>query len=62
MLKLWLRLREDIRGISALEYAVLAAVLLVMIVAGIELLDPEGLFTSAKEAIDTAKDGATSGG
>ena len=54
MLKLWFALKRDERGISALEYAVLAAVLLVAIVAGIGFLDVEGLFTNAREAIDTA--------
>src|SRR5690554_4000369 len=35
MLKLLMKLKRDERGISALEYAVLAGVLLVIIVAGV---------------------------
>jgi len=46
------QLKDDSRGISALEYAVLAAVVIVAVVAGLKLLDIEGLFGGAKGAID----------
>jgi len=54
-------LRRDERGISALEYAVLAAIVLVAVVAGIRLLDPTGLFAEAAKAISDAPGGAPGG-
>ncbi len=47
-------LKHDDRGISALEYAVLAALLLGLIVAGVQMLNPTELFQSAADAIDAA--------
>ncbi|WP_397475036.1 Flp family type IVb pilin [Pusillimonas sp.] len=54
MLHLLMTLKRDERGISALEYAVLAALLLGLIVAGVQMLNPEALFQSAADAIDAA--------
>jgi len=59
--KLWVaarNLKDDVQGIAALEYAVLAAIVLVLIVAGIALLDPKSLFESAANSINAAKDAA----
>lgn len=63
--KLWVTagsLRDDVRGIAALEYAVLAAILLVIIVAGIVKLNPASLFNSAAEAINSATQAAANAG
>lgn len=56
--KLWIvarNLKDDTRGIAALEYAVLAAIVLGLVVAG--LSDTSGissLFTAMKNAITNA--------
>jgi len=54
MWTLFTALKYDERGISALEYAVLAALLLGLIVAGVQMLDPTALFEAAGGAIDDA--------
>ena len=54
MIQLLMALKRDERGISALEYAVLAALLLGLIVAGVQMLNPTALFESAETAITNA--------
>lgn len=59
--KLWVAarsLKDDVQGIAALEYAVLAAIILVLIVVGIQTMDVGALFNSAANAIDSAKTAA----
>ncbi len=53
MLKFMKSLSLDNRGVSALEYAILAAVLLAAVVAGVEILGPgiKGAFQGAADAL-----------
>lgn len=51
-------LRRDERGASAIEYAIMAAVLVGVIIVALGLLDLDGIFTD----INTAIDGAGSSG
>lgn len=56
MMKLFMALKRDERGISALEYAVLAALILGAIVVGLSQFDVAGLFTNAATEINAARD------
>lgn len=60
--KLWIaarNLKDDTRGIAALEYAVLAAIVLGLVVAGLSNTSGiSGLFDAMKTAIDGAKTAA----
>ncbi|WP_372860659.1 Flp family type IVb pilin [Spongiibacter sp.] len=47
-------LRKDEKGASAIEYAVMAAVLVAVIILAIQLLDLDGVFTDINTAIDAA--------
>lgn len=53
ILDLWMKLQRDERGISALEYAVLAAVLIGLIVTAVELFGGglSGLFGGAIDQV-----------
>jgi len=64
MLKLLMALKRDERGISALEYAVLAGVLLVVIVTGVVAFGDniDTLFGAASDAITEATTAAEGGG
>ena len=55
------RLKSDERGISAIEYAILAGVLVVAIVTLVMAFGDEigGLFGGATEALQDAQDGGT---
>lgn len=61
MLNFLKALRRDERGVSALEYAILAALLVGLIVAGVGLIDPTALFQNAADEIGAAVT-ATDGG
>lgn len=55
--KLWValgNLKDDARGVTALEYAILAAIVIAAIVAGLTTLDIGGLFSNLKDTIDSA--------
>ena len=55
--KLWIaarNLKDDTRGIAALEYAVLAGIVLATVVAGLSGTDVADLFTRMKTAITSA--------
>lgn len=57
MKKLLQALKRDERGVSAVEYAILAGILLVIIVAGVTTFGDSiaGLFTDTAAAIDAAR-------
>ena len=60
LLQLLQRLKRDERGISALEYAILAAVLVVIIVGGLTIFG--GAITDLfQDAADTLGDASTAG-
>ncbi|MAK43101.1 MULTISPECIES: Flp family type IVb pilin [Spongiibacter] len=48
------KFRDDERGASAIEYAIMAAVLIGVIIAAIGLLDLGGIFTDINADIDAA--------
>lgn len=58
--KLWVAmdsLKRDERGVSAIEYAILVAVVVAAVAAGVSLLDidgPDGPFGKAQAAIEAA--------
>ncbi|RLM22685.1 hypothetical protein BIY29_11905 [Brenneria alni] len=56
MRKLLKMLKKDERGVSALEYAILAGVVVVVVAAGVGKFktDIETLFTNASKSISTA--------
>jgi Flp pilus assembly pilin Flp len=64
--KLWIaarNLKDDTRGIAALEYAVLAAIVLGLVVAGLSNTDGiSGLFTAMNNAIKGATTTPAAGG
>lgn len=60
--KLWVSLdslKRDMSGVSAIEYAVLLAIVVGLVVAGLQTLDFDQIFTRAKGAVDGAMDTAT---
>lgn len=60
--KLWIlknNLKEDARGVSALEYAILAAVIIGGLVAALEFLDFTNIFTKLNTTVTDAMDAAT---
>ncbi|WP_022960049.1 Flp family type IVb pilin [Spongiibacter tropicus] len=48
------KFRKDEEGASAIEYAIMAAVLIVAIIAAVGLLDLQGIFTDINTSIDNA--------
>lgn len=50
----WAQFKHDERGASAIEYAVMAAVLIGLIIAGIAFLDLDGIFTNITSDINAA--------
>jgi pilus assembly protein Flp/PilA len=50
----FVQLKNDERGASAIEYAVMAAILIVVIIAAINLLDLQGIFTNINTDINAA--------
>lgn len=54
MLNFLKALRRDERGVSALEYAILAAVIVGLVAAGVNSLEFGELFTNVNTAIDNA--------
>ncbi len=48
------KFRKDEDGASAIEYAIMAAVLIVAIIAAVGLLDLQGIFTDINTSIDNA--------
>ena len=50
--------KRDERGASAIEYAVIAAIIVVAIIAGLQLLDVEGIFSGINSSISTTASGA----
>ena len=61
MRNLFKDLRKDERGVSALEYAILAGILIVVVAAGVGIFkdDVKTLFSNASTAISDAKDKST---
>lgn len=60
--KLWVAmdsLKRDERGVSAIEYAVLLAIVVGLVVAGLQVLDFEGIFGDAQTAVENAMGTAT---
>ena len=45
--------KRDERGASAIEYAVIAAIIVVAIIAGLNLLDIKGIFSGISSSIST---------
>lgn len=62
MRKLFKALQKDERGVSALEYAILAGILIVVIVTGVTSFKTniQTLFTNASTAISNAATSSTS--
>lgn len=63
--KLWVAmddLKHDVRGVSAIEYAVLLAIVVGLVVAGLEALNFTQIFTDANTAVQSAMDTATGSG
>ena len=50
--------KRDERGASAIEYAVIAAIIVVAIIAGLNLLDIKGIFSGINSSISTTASGA----
>jgi pilus assembly protein Flp/PilA len=48
------KFRDDERGASAIEYAVIAAIMVGIVIAAIVILDLGGIFTGIKAEIDAA--------
>lgn len=48
------KFRKDEDGASAIEYAIMAALLIVAIIAAVELLDLQGIFTNINTSINDA--------
>ena len=48
------KFRKDEEGASAIEYAIMAAVLIVAIIAAVGLLDLQGIFTGINTSINNA--------
>lgn len=55
------KFRDDERGASAIEYAVMAAILIIVIGVAVRALDLDGIFSGMGTKI-TAQETATSGG
>lgn len=57
MTKLYVMLRNflgDQRGVSAIEYAILAGVIIAAVIAGLAFLDFDSIFTTLDTKIDDA--------
>lgn len=63
MMKLLQALKRDERGVSAIEYAILAGVIVVVVAAGVTAFhdDIQTLFNKATGALDTASKTASGG-
>ncbi len=48
------KFRKDDTGASAIEYAVMAAILVAVIILAVQLLDLDGIFTDINTSIDGA--------
>ena len=48
------KFRKDEEGASAIEYAIMAALLIVAIIAAVGLLDLQGIFTGINTSINNA--------
>ena len=63
MLTFLKKLRRDERGVSALEYAILAGIVVVAVIAGTSTLseDLTSLFTNISTSVGTAADNSDTG-
>lgn len=51
------KFRKDEEGASAIEYAIMAAVLIVAIIAAVNLLNLQDIFTNINSSVDAAGGG-----